>query len=31
MRLAISFARKKNAFFGPMDQKLWMLKFQGEV
>jgi hypothetical protein len=26
MRLVISFAGKKNAFFGPTDQKLWMFK-----
>jgi hypothetical protein len=24
MRLAVSLAGKKNAFFGPTDQKLWM-------
>jgi hypothetical protein len=26
MRLAASFAGKKNAFFGPTDQKLWMFE-----
>jgi hypothetical protein len=26
MHLAISFAGKKTAFFGPMDQKLWMFE-----
>jgi hypothetical protein len=31
MRLEVSFAGKKNEFFGPTDQKLWMFKFQGEV
>jgi hypothetical protein len=26
MRLAVSFAGKKNAYFGPTDQKLWMFE-----
>jgi hypothetical protein len=26
MRLAVSFTGKKNAFFGPTDQKLWMFE-----
>jgi hypothetical protein len=26
MRLAISFTGKKNAFFGPTNQKLWMFE-----
>jgi hypothetical protein len=26
MRLIVSLAGKKNAFFGPMDQKLWMFE-----
>jgi hypothetical protein len=26
MRLAVSFVEKKNAFFGPTDQKLWMFE-----
>jgi hypothetical protein len=26
MRLVVSFAGKKNAFFGPTDQKLWMFE-----
>jgi hypothetical protein len=30
-RLAVSFAGKKIVFFGSTNQKLWSLKFRGEV